>query len=140
MSMEPIGLLIVDDHTLFRRGVRQILELEDDMQVLGEASSGQEAVDKARSLMPDVILMDIKMPEPSPGSGQALDGIQATRILRREMPHVGIVFCTMHEDDEFVFAGLKAGGRGYVLKESEPDTMLRAIRAVAEGNPCSAHP
>ena len=131
--MEPFGILIVDDHTLFRRGVRQILELEDDMQVLGEASSGQEAVDKARGLMPDVILMDIKMPEPSPGSGQALDGIQATRILHREMPHVGIVFCTMHEDDEFVFAGLKAGGRGYILKESEPDTMLRAIRAVAGG-------
>jgi DNA-binding NarL/FixJ family response regulator len=131
--MEPIGILIVDDHTLFRRGIRQILELEDDMRVLGEASSGQEAVDKARSLMPDVILMDIKMPEPSPGSGQVLDGIQATRILHREMPHVGIVFCTMHEDDEFVFAGLKAGGRGYVLKESEPDTMLRAIRAVAQG-------
>jgi DNA-binding NarL/FixJ family response regulator len=133
MSMEPIGVLIVDDHTLFRRGVRQMIEVEEDIHVLGEASSGREAVDKARDLMPDVILMDIQMPDPSTSPGQALDGIQATRILHGEMPHVGIIFCTMYEDDEFVFAGLKAGGRGYILKESDPDTMLRAIRAVANG-------
>ena len=131
--MEPIGVLIVDDHTLFRRGVRQMIEIEDDMRVLGEASTGREAVDKARDLMPDLILMDIQMPDPEAGPGQALDGIGAARILHREMPHVGIVFCTMYEDDEFVFAGLKAGGRGYILKESDPDTMLRAIRAVASG-------
>jgi DNA-binding NarL/FixJ family response regulator len=131
--MEPIGVLIVDDHTLFRRGVCQMLEVEDDMHVLGEACSGREALDKARNLVPDVILMDIQMPDPSATSGQAIDGIQATRILHREMPHVGIVFCTMYEDDEFVFAGLKAGGQGYILKESDPNTMLRAIRAVANG-------
>jgi two-component system NarL family response regulator len=83
--------------------------------------------------MPDVILMDIKMPDPSAGSGQALDGVEATRTLRREIPHVGIIFCTMFEDDEFVFAGLKAGGRGYILKDADPETMLRAIRAVAHG-------
>jgi DNA-binding NarL/FixJ family response regulator len=131
--MEPIGVLIVDDHTLFRRGVRQMIEIEDDMRVLGEASSGREAVEMARELMPDLILMDIQMPDPEAAPGQALDGIGAARLLHREMPHVGIVFCTMYEDDEFVFAGLKAGGRGYILKESDPDTMLRAIRAVASG-------
>ena len=131
--MEPIGVLIVDDHTLFRRGVRQMIEIEDDMHVLGEASTGREALEQARALMPDLILMDIQMPDPEAAPGQALDGIGAARVLHREMPHVGIVFCTMYEDDEFVFAGLKAGGRGYVLKESDPDTMLRAIRAVARG-------
>ena len=131
--MEPIGILIVDDHTLFRRGVRQMIEIEDDMHVLGEASTGREALEQARALMPDLILMDIQMPDPEAAPGQALDGIGAARVLHREMPHVGIVFCTMYEDDEFVFAGLKAGGRGYILKESDPDTMLRAIRAVASG-------
>ncbi len=131
--MEQIGVLIVDDHTLFRKGVRQMLEAEADMHVLGEAATGREALEKARALMPDVILMDIKMPDPSAGQGQALDGIEATRILHREMPHVGILFCTMFEDDEFVFAGLQAGGRGYILKDTDPDAMLRAIRAAAHG-------
>jgi DNA-binding NarL/FixJ family response regulator len=124
-DMDQIGVLIVDDHTLFRKGIRQMLEVEEDVRVIGEAATGQDALEQARALMPDVILMDIKMP--------GMDGVEATRILRREMPHVGIIFCTMFEDDEFVFAGLKAGGRGYILKESDPDTMLRAIRAVAQG-------
>jgi DNA-binding NarL/FixJ family response regulator len=131
-DMDVMNVLIVDDHTLFRTGVRKMLEAEADMCVVGEAATGREALDQARSLMPDVILMDIKMPDPS-GTGKALDGIEATRILHREMPHVGIIFCTVFEDDEFVFAGLQAGGRGYILKDDDPDTMLRAIRAVAHG-------
>jgi DNA-binding NarL/FixJ family response regulator len=123
--MAKIGVLIADDHTLFRRGVRKMLEAEEDMCVVGEAATGQEAIDQARALMPDVVLMDIKMPD--------LDGVEATRVLHREMPHLGILFCTMFEDDEFVFAGLKAGGRGYILKDADPETMLRAVRAVAQG-------
>jgi len=130
--MDGINVLIVDDHTLFRIGIRKMLEAEPDMRVVGEAATGRETLDQARSLVPDVILMDIKMPDPS-GSGQALDGIEATRILHREMPHLGIIFCTVFEDDEFVFAGLQAGGRGYILKDDDPETMLRAIRAVAHG-------
>jgi DNA-binding NarL/FixJ family response regulator len=122
--MEKISVLIVDDHTLFRKGIRKMLEAEDDIQVIGEAATGQEALEQARLLYPDVILMDIKMPD--------MDGLQATRMLTREMPHIGIIFCTMFEDDEFIFAGLKAGGRGYILKESDPETMLRAIRAVSK--------
>jgi DNA-binding NarL/FixJ family response regulator len=130
--MDRIRILVVDDHTLFRTGIRKMLEAEPDMRVVGEAATGREALDQARSLMPDVVLMDIKMPEPE-GSGTALDGIEATRILHREMPHMGIIYCTVFEDDEFVFAGLQAGGRGYILKDDDPDTMLRAIRAVAHG-------
>jgi two-component system NarL family response regulator len=130
--METIDILIVDDHTLFRTGIRKMLEAEPGMRVVGEAATGREALEQARSLVPDVILMDIKMPDPS-GSGEALDGIEATRILCREMPHVGIIFCTVFEDDEFVFAGLKAGGRGYIMKDDDPETMLRGIRAVANG-------
>lgn len=131
--MDTVNILIVDDHTLFRTGIRKMLEAEADMRVVGEAATGREALEQARQLVPDVILMDIKMPDPAASPGQALDGIEATRILCREMPHVGIIFCTMFEDDEFVFAGLQAGGRGYILKDADPDTMLRAIRAVAHG-------
>jgi DNA-binding NarL/FixJ family response regulator len=123
--MNKVNILIVDDHTLFRTGVRKMLEAEEDMHVVGEAATGVEALEQARSLMPDVILMDIKMPD--------LDGVQAARTLHREMPHVGIIFVTMFEDDEFIFQGLQAGGRGYILKDADPDTMLRAIRAVAHG-------
>ncbi len=136
--MDAMTILIVDDHTLFRTGIRKMLEAEPDMRVVGEAASGQEALEQARKLLPDVILMDIKMPDDAqqhraPGSETSLNGIEATRILHREMPHVRIIFCTMFEDDEFVFAGLKAGGRGYILKDDHPDTMLRAIRAVGHG-------
>lgn len=123
--MNKVNILIVDDHTLFRTGVRKMLEAEEDMRVVGEAATGVEALEQARALMPDVILMDIKMPD--------LDGVQAARTLHREMPHVGIIFVTMFEDDEFIFKGLQAGGRGYILKDADPDTMLRAIRAVAHG-------
>lgn len=123
--MDEIRILIVDDHALFRQGVRKMLEMEDDFLVVGEASTGKDAFDQAMALMPDVVLMDIKMPD--------IDGVEVTRNLCRDMPHVKILFCTMYEDDEFVFAGLKAGGRGYIVKESNTETMIRAIRAVANG-------
>jgi DNA-binding NarL/FixJ family response regulator len=123
--MDKISILIADDHTLFRKGIRGMLESEQDMVVVGEAATGNEALEQARKLMPDVILMDIKMPD--------LDGVEATRALHREMPHIGIIFCTMFDDNGMIFAGLKAGGRGYILKDADPETMLRAIRAVAHG-------
>ena len=132
--MDEISILIADDHTLFRKGVRKMLEVEEDLRVAGEAATGREALEQARALMPDVILMDINMPDPSaPSAGQALDGIEVARILCREMPHVGIIFVTMSQEDELVFRGLQAGGRGYILKDADPETMLRAIRAVAHG-------
>ncbi len=131
--MDRVNILIVDDHTLFRTGIRKMLEAEEDIRVVGEAATGREALEQARRLAPDVILMDIQMPEPEASADQALDGLEATRILHREMPHVGIIFCTICEDDESIFAGLQAGGRGYILKDDDPQTMLRAIRAVAHG-------
>ncbi len=123
--MDKISVLIADDHTLFRKGVRKMLEAEEDMEVVGEAATGREALEQARALVPDIIIMDIQMPD--------LNGIEATRTIHREMPHIGIIFVTMFEDDEFVFQGLQAGGRGYILKDADPETMLRAIRAVAHG-------
>lgn len=123
--MDRIAVLIVDDHTLFRRGIQKMLEAEEDMRVVGEAANGAEAIQTTQALMPDVILMDIRMPE--------MDGIEATRLLHHEMPHLGIVFLTMYENDEYVFRGLQAGGRGYILKDADPNTMLRAIRAIANG-------
>ena len=139
--MDKIRILIADDHTLFRKGVRTMLEAEGDMQVVGEAATGREALEQACALMPDVILMDIRMPARSPSrrdelvepSGQVLDGIEATRTIHRKMPHIGVIFVTMFEDNESIFRGLQAGGRGYILKDADPETMLRAIRAVAHG-------
>jgi DNA-binding NarL/FixJ family response regulator len=123
--MDRIRILIVDDHTLFRQGVREMLEQEADLEVVGEAATGREALDQARALMPDVVLMDIKMPD--------VDGVTAARTLHREMPHIGIIFVTSFEENDYVLRGLQAGGRGYILKDADLSTMLRAVRAVAHG-------
>ena len=123
--MEPIRILLADDHTLFRRGVRMILEPMEDMEVVGEAASGPEAVEQAKELIPDVILMDIKMPE--------MNGIEATRTVLQENPHIGVILLTMFDDPESVFSGMQAGSRGYVLKEAEPEELRRAIEAAYRG-------
>ena len=123
--MEPIRILLADDHTLFRRGIRTMLEQLPDVEVVGEAASGQEAIALAHELVPDVILMDIKMP--------AVSGIEATRRILQENPHIGIILVTMYDDPESAFAGMRAGARGYVLKEAEPDELLRAVEAAQRG-------
>lgn len=123
--MEPIRILLADDHTLFRKGIRTILEQMEDLKVEGEAASGQEAITLAQELVPDVILMDIKMPEVS--------GIEATRHILQENPHIGVILVTMFDDPESVFAGMRAGARGYVLKEAEPEELRRAIDAAQLG-------
>ena len=119
--MERIRVLLADDHTLFRKGIRTILDQMPDVEVAGEAANGQEAVDLARELVPDVILMDIKMP--------LLSGIEATRHVVKENPHIGVILVTMFDDPESAFAGMRAGARGYVLKEAEPQELRRAIDA-----------
>ena len=123
--MEPIRVLLADDHTLFRKGIRTLMEQMSDIDVVGEASSGQEAVTQARELVPDAILMDIKMP--------VINGIEATRQIVQENPHIGVILVTMFDDPESVFSGMRAGARGYVLKEAEPEELRRAIEAACRG-------
>ena len=120
-----IRILIADDHPLFRGGLRALLESVSDTEVIGEATSGHEAVELTRTLTPDVVVMDINMPD--------LNGIEATRQIVQETPDVHVLVMTMHEDDESVFAALRAGARGYQLKGAAQTETLRAIRAVANG-------
>lgn len=123
--MEPIRILIADDHPMFRNGLRALLESVQDMQVIGEVASGDEAFTQARALQPDVILMDIKMP--------GMNGIEATRRILHTSPHIHILVVTMFEDDDSVFAAIRAGARGYLLKGAAQEETLRAIRAVSHG-------
>ena len=123
--MEQTRVLLADDHTLFRKGIRTILEQMQNIEVVGEAASGQEAVDQAQELVPDVILMDIKMP--------VISGIEATQHILQENPHIGVILVTMFDDPESVFSGMRAGARGYVLKEAEPEELRRAIEAAYLG-------
>ena len=122
---EPIRILIVDDHTLFRDGLRALFGSLPDMDVLGEAAAGESAVSKAEELQPDIVLMDIQMP--------GLNGIEATRQITSTSPHIGVIIVTMFEDDDSVFAAMRAGARGYVLKGAGQGEMLRVIHAVARG-------
>lgn len=123
---DPIGVLIADDHTIFRDGMTALLEAAAGIEVVGEAGTGEEAVEKAEALAPDVILMDIMMP--------GLNGVVATkRVLGRD-PEIGVVMLTMLEDDETVFAAMCAGARGYILKGSGKAEVLDTIQAVAGGS------
>jgi DNA-binding NarL/FixJ family response regulator len=123
--MEPIRVLLADDHTLFRVGLSALLNLFPDIQVVGEASSGEEAVQKTTALQPDIVLMDIQMP--------GVNGIEATRRIVQAQPNIGVIVVTMFEDDASVFSAMRAGARGYILKEAGEEEVLRAIRAVAQG-------
>jgi DNA-binding NarL/FixJ family response regulator len=123
--MEKIQVLIADDHTLFRAGLRALLHLFPDIQVVGEASTGEETITQADALQPDIILMDIQMP--------GVNGIEATRRIVRSSPNIGIIVVTMFEDDSSVFSAMRAGARGYILKEAGEEEVFRAIRAVAQG-------
>jgi DNA-binding NarL/FixJ family response regulator len=122
---DTFRVLIADDHPLFREGVRGRLDRVGDITVVGEAASGQEAVELARKLEPHVVLMDIKMP--------GLNGIEATREILRANPRVGVLMLTMFEDDDSVFAAMRAGAKGYLLKDSGGEGVVYAIRAVTSG-------
>ena len=120
-----IRVLIADDHALFRYGVRAMLASEDDFEVVGEAATGEEAVALAAELGPDVVLMDVQMP--------GINGIEATRRVVERDPDVGVVVVTMFEENDSVFATMRAGARGYVLKGADADEVVKVVRAVADG-------
>ena len=123
--MSRIQVLIADDHRLFREGLRQICEIVGGFEVVGEAENGREAIDLARQLEPDVVLMDIQMP--------VLDGVQATRFIAEQNPAVGVIILTMYRQDHYVFEALKAGARGYLLKDTDGRALVDAVRAVYRG-------
>ena len=123
--MDRIRVLLVDDHTLFRKGLASLLQTQDDIEVVGEAANGKEALEKARELMPDLILMDIYMPE--------YDGLMATKMIKSEMPYVKIVILTVSDSDQSLFEAIKCGAQGYLLKNLEPRELFNMIRNVFRG-------
>ena len=120
-----IGILIADDHLFYREGVRSLLSGVPDVEIVGEASNGAEAVQLASRLNPDVILMDLKMP--------GMSGIEATHAILKSQANVGILIVTMFDDDDSVFAMMRAGARGYILKDADQNELLRAIHSVHSG-------
>jgi len=124
--MEPITVLIADDHQFFRDGVRALLDGQPDMECVGEATNGEEAVRRASEEQPDVVLMDVQMP--------GMSGVEATRQIVSSSPQIRVLVVTMFEDDALVFAAMRAGARGYLLKGARHDDMVRAIRAVGNGD------
>jgi DNA-binding NarL/FixJ family response regulator len=125
MEKNVIRILVVDDHNLFRKGLIALLNDAQETTVVGEAGTGAEAIAQAESLSPDVVLMDIQMPD--------MNGIKATRRILDEQPEIGVIMLTMLEDDDSLFAAMRAGARGYVLKGADEAEVIDTITAVAQG-------
>jgi two-component system nitrate/nitrite response regulator NarL len=123
--MEPLRILLVDDHVLFRKGIAALLAARQGMDVVGEASDGLEAIAQAREAVPDVILMDIHMPE--------CEGLEAVKIIKRKMPHVHVIMLTVSDDDSDLFAAIKNGAEGYLLKNLEPYQLFDMLEGVRRG-------
>ncbi|MDD5468070.1 MAG: response regulator transcription factor [Anaerolineales bacterium] len=123
--MEPIRILLVDDHEVVRTGLRMLIQDEADILILGEASTGEEAIALTRELQPDVVVMDLTLPD--------ISGIDITRTLKNETPQVAVVALTIHEDQQYFFEMLKAGATGYVPKRAAPEDLISAIRAAHSG-------
>ena len=121
-----IRVLIADDHTIVRSGVRMLLETEEDFTVVGEAVDGAQAISLTGELRPDVVLMDIGMPD--------VDGLEATRRIKAQWPDVNVLVLTMHRSEEYFFATLKNGASGYILKGAETSDLIHAVRVVAQGD------
>ncbi len=124
-AVEPLRVLVADDHPMFRDGLRALLASAPDAELVGEATTGEEAISLAAELQPDVILMDVQMP--------GMGGIEATRRVVQDSPHISVLVVTMFEDDATVFRAMRAGARGYLLKGANYKEMLRAIAAVGNG-------
>lgn len=125
ISTREIRLVLADDHAVVRSGTRELLEQQPDLRIVGEAADGEEAIRLAQELQPDVLIMDVRMPR--------ISGVEATRRIKAEHPHIRVLVLTAHDDDEYVFALLQAGANGYLLKTAEIDELVRAIRTVAAG-------
>ena len=121
-----MNIIIADDHPLFRGGVRNLIQATDDLKLIGEASTGKEAIHLAEVNQPDLILMDIQMPD--------MDGLEATRVIKEKHPHINILILSLSRDDKSISAAMKAGARGYMLKEADGIELLHAIRMVGAGS------
>jgi DNA-binding NarL/FixJ family response regulator len=124
-SNKPTSVVVADDHALFRYGLKAMLANAEGFEVVGEAATGEEVVEKVAFLRPDIVLMDIQMP--------GINGIEATRRVLERNPNIGVVVVTMFEDDDSVFAAMRAGARGYILKGADAKEVLKVVAAVAEG-------
>jgi DNA-binding NarL/FixJ family response regulator len=125
--MPKIKILIVDDHAMLREGIRALLTLHKDIEVIGESSDGKEAVDKADELKPDIVILDIAMP--------GMDGLEAARRIKKKNPEIKILILTQHDNKEYILSAIKAGMSGYVPKRALASELVTAIHAVYEGNP-----
>ena len=125
--MDKIRVLIADDHTMVRQGIKQILELENDMTVIAQAPNGEEAIKLAKECNPDVILMDINMP--------GMNGLQAIKEIKEDNIPSKVIVLTIHDDREYLFKTIQMGAEGYVLKDAEPEVLVDAIRSVNNGQP-----
>src|SRR5918998_446944 len=123
--MDTLRILVAEDHPLFRKGVISLLSSVPDFEVVGEATTGEEAVVRAEQLQPDVVLMDLQMPE--------VNGIEATRRILQESPSIRVLVVTLFEDEDSVFMALRAGARGYVLKDADEEEMVHAFRKMGKG-------
>lgn len=125
MTSDKIRILLVDDHILFREGLKRILELEEDFEVVGEFSNGAECLEHGRELRPDVILLDINMP--------VMNGVEATPIILEIMTNARVIILSIHDDEQYVFRSIRSGASGYLLKEMDAESLVEAVRIVAAG-------
>ena len=139
MSSEKIGIILVDDHSVVREGLRAYLSTEPDIDVLGEASNGRQAIKLAVEVVPDVALVDLVMPDPAPGPAGPLDGIGTIRELKKVSPYTQVIVLTSYAEDEKIFPAVRAGALSYLLKDVSAEDLAKAIRAAQRGE-ATLHP